>query len=1013
MSPEMPEAEEAQWAAWLAACDEALAAGKDPQGPDIAGLPPEVRARLEQELARLRRARQLFQAPPPATPSDTAARDDAPSRDTTAEPALLPALPQTNLGRFEVRRELGRGGFGVVFLAFDPLLGREVALKVPRAYVLASPEWRERFQREARAASVLDHPNLVPVYEAGAAGPVCYIASAYCPGPTLAAWLKGRTGPVPFRTAALLLTTLADAVEHAHRRGVLHCDLKPGNVLLSPAPGAPDGLGFVPRVTDFGLAKLLGDEAQSGLTQSGAVVGTAEYMAPEQAGGRRKDLGPAADIYALGVILYELLTGRPPFRGETDLDTLLRVQAEEPVPPARRRPQLPRDLQTICLKCLHKEPQRRYAGAGALAEDLRRYLAGEPIAARPARAWERAWRWCRRRPAAAALLLSSAVAALALSYIAYLSTRPILSQSQPGPGPAAAGVTTPPPLRPVPFTTFPGRESGPTFSPDGTRMAFSWDGDQASGSHIYAQSVGAGAETLQLTRGPGEDVRPAWSPDGNQIAFLRKQGGKVSLCTVPAPGGPEQVLLEDLGLLPNLLHPNILYWSVTWSPDGKLLAFPCKESPDGPAKICSFSIADRKKRVLTLPPPGLSGDGGPTFSPDGQWLAFLRAAGGKLAWHLYVAPVNLQAVPVAVGEPKRLTDERLGIRGCTWTPDSSALVFAWSRTFSSSLWRIPVTGGPPRPLALVEVGHNAYDPAIPLRGSRLAYVDGNLDTDIWRVPLAGPNQWPTQWSSPTRLISTTRMETAPSYSPDGKQIAFASNRDGSLEIWVCDSEGKNPKRLTSLRAVMTGTPRWSPDGKQIAFDTQLKGHSAIYLVSANGGLPQPLTTGESEDRVPSWSRDGKWVYFESDRGGTFDLWKMPAEGGAAVQLTHDSGGARSAFEARDGHVYYFRQLPAPCVWKAPVEGGVGGDKVFDLPKGSWWGSWTFTERGLYFINPAVAPPTIEFFDWTTRRTMSAATFGKNPPRGVSALAVSPDGRSLLYVQVESDTEDIMLVEDFR
>src|SRR5262249_51200406 len=229
------------------------------------------------------------------------------------------------LGRFRLLRELGRGGFGVVYLASDPLLGREVALKVPRPEVGLTPELRERFAREARAAAGLEHPNIVPVYEAGEAGPVCFLVSADCPGVSLAQWLRGRAEPVPFRTAAALVATLADAMGHAHGRGVVHRDLKPANVLLGAGQGtAPAELPWVPRITDFGLAKLMLGGA-GGQTQSGAIVGTPCYMAPEQAGGKTRDVGPTADIYSLGTILYELLTGRPPLVGETDLDTLLQV----------------------------------------------------------------------------------------------------------------------------------------------------------------------------------------------------------------------------------------------------------------------------------------------------------------------------------------------------------------------------------------------------------------------------------------------------------------------------------------------------------------------------------------------------------------------------------------------------------------------------------------------------------------------------------------------------------------
>jgi serine/threonine-protein kinase len=390
-------------AAWLLAYDQALASGAPPPDLPAAEVPPEAGPDLERDLACLHRLRRALarSGPRAAAPPD--------------------GLPPGSLGRFQLRRELGRGTFGVVWLAYDPGLGREVALKVPRPEALVTPQLRQRFVREAQAAAGLDHPHVVPVYEAGEADSVCYIASAYCSGVTLAAWLKGRSEPVPAAAAAALVAALAGAVDHAHRRGVVHRDLKPANVLLQPeprsaAPGpesalpGPDaGQVYVPRVTDFGLAKLLagpgagpGDDGGEP-TRSGVIVGTPAYMAPEQARGQNQEVGPAADVYALGVILYELLVGRPPFVGETDLDTLGQVRSQEPVPPRRLRPRLPRDLETICLKCLQKEPARRYPSGRALAEDLGRFQAGAAIRARPVGRLERVLKWVRRRPTAAAL----------------------------------------------------------------------------------------------------------------------------------------------------------------------------------------------------------------------------------------------------------------------------------------------------------------------------------------------------------------------------------------------------------------------------------------------------------------------------------------------------------------------------------------------------------------------------------------------------------------------------------
>ncbi|MBX7165629.1 MAG: protein kinase [Pirellulales bacterium] len=308
----------------------------------------------------------------------------------------------STIGRFELLRELGRGGHGIVYLARDPFLRRSVALKVPRPEGLATLDLRQRFLREGRAAAALAHENVLTVYEAGEIGPICYLAQAFCSGPTLAEWLHDQHGLVAPRIAAELVAGLADGIAHAHAHGVLHRDLKPSNVLLEPARIA-GGAPFTPKLTDFGLAKVL--EADAHQTVTGIPLGTPAYMPPEQATGNTAAVGPSSDVYGLGAILYELLTGEAPFRGVSPVDTLRKVIHDEPVLPRKLRHDVPPDLEAICQCCLEKEPARRYPSAAELAADIRRYLRGEPTLARPASTMERTIKWARRRPWIAALIV--------------------------------------------------------------------------------------------------------------------------------------------------------------------------------------------------------------------------------------------------------------------------------------------------------------------------------------------------------------------------------------------------------------------------------------------------------------------------------------------------------------------------------------------------------------------------------------------------------------------------------
>jgi WD40 repeat protein len=446
---------------------------------------------------------------------------------------------------YEILGELGRGGMGVVYEARQLALGRLVALKMVLTGAHAGPTEFSRFRTEAQALARLQHPNIVQIHQIGECDGRPFFALEYVEGGSLARQLDGT--PRPPGPAAALTETLARAVQAAHAAGVVHRDLKPANVLL-----AADG---TPKVTDFGLAKLLGEA--DGPTASGAVLGTPSYMAPEQAGGASKQVGPAADVYALGAILYELLTGRPPFKGATPVETVMQVLSDEPVRPRLLQPRLPRDLETICLKCLAKEPRKRYGSALELADDLRRWQDGRPIRARRAGLAERAWKWARRHPAVSALVAALAVGAGLVTWQWYRAERQLevnerqlyvnrvaLAERDWAGNTSAALVQLalcPPAQRGwewrfvarlcfhPPRVALPAGSRGVKdvrFSPDGG-LLFAADGK--GNQRVWATRTWRGRAEAGAPRPAGHESFLAVSPDGRQTAYLSRQTGDIEL----------------------------------------------------------------------------------------------------------------------------------------------------------------------------------------------------------------------------------------------------------------------------------------------------------------------------------------------------------------------------------------------------------------------------------------------------------------------------------------------------
>jgi Tol biopolymer transport system component/DNA-binding winged helix-turn-helix (wHTH) protein len=554
------------------------------------------------------------------------------------------------------------------------------------------------------------------------------------------------------------------------------------------------------------------------------------------------------------------------------------------------------------------------------------------------------------------------------------------------------------PVRVVPFSGFQGRESHPAFSPDDTRIAFAWSGEQDDNLDIYVKLIDGG-NPLRLTTHAADDLNPVWSPDGRYVAFNRQAAAGGGIFIVPALGGGERKLRdatrEGVGF-----RTLALAW-LSWSPDGEYLATSERDSAAGPYGITLIARETGVARRLTAPPAPLVGDFSPAFSPDGKALAFVRVDSADIE--------DLYVMPVAGGEALRLTFDHLPIGDLTWTPDGREIVYTTRRHGAQGLWRIPATGGQPK--YLPESGQGVCCPSFARQGGRMAYAQSANDANIWRLDLSAAQSANKQAAARKRLIASTLYEGAPQYAPDGKRIVFVSTRSGSQELWVSDSEGARAMQLTDFRGPQVGMPRWSPDGRQIVFDCRLDGNADIFVIESEGGKPRRLTSEPSVEILPSWSRDGRWVYFCSTRSGQTQIWKLPVAGGAATQVTQQGG--HEALESLDGQwLYYTKGRGLPAIWRAGVTGGaetLARDSRQPVTR-----YWTITNEGLYFAGAdASARPALNFFNFSTGQVASVMTFEKGLPMGGPGLAVSPDGRWLLFAQVDRRGSDIMLLENFR
>jgi Tol biopolymer transport system component len=870
-----------------------------------------------------------------------------------------------SLGHYRIESKLGEGGMGVVWKAWDTHLDRFVAVKVLPAENLGDPDRRRRFVQEAKAASALNHPNIITVYDISRTGPeesaADFIAMEFVNGKALDQLIP-RKG-LRLSEALKFAIQVADALGAAHAAGIVHRDLKPGNVMVNEN-------GLV-KVLDFGLAKLTerggtGEFtrtetiAETPKTDEGTIVGTVSYMSPEQAEGKNVDA--RSDIFSFGALLYEMLTGRRAFQGDSKMSTLAAILNREPEPIETIAPEIPREVSRIVQRCLRKEASRRAQSildVKLALEEVKEESESGALAARSAKPV----RHRRKRWAAAILLL--AVAGVGIWFLRDKQAPPATLQA-------------------VPLTAYPGFQLSPSISPDGRQVAFSWNGERQDNFDIYVKLIGSG-RPLPLTSDPAADLAPSWSPNGASIAFLRREGDKARVMLVPALGGVEQEITDIFVRVPSLGLS-----TTTWSPDGRWVVTSGSASDDTAAGLWLLSVDSGEKRQLTTPPSNAWGDYYPAFSPDGRTLAFVRYSAFQVG-DLYV----LQITPnlSASGEPRRLTNENRIILGTAWTADGAEIVFSSDRDGSQAqaLWQISLSSSLIRRLG---VGQNGILPSISPRANRLVYSESITDSNIWRVNLQATSEPNVQ------MVPSTRRESSPSYSPDGRRIAFDSSRSGNLEVWVSDADGAKTEQLVNMGR--SSSARWSPDNQRIAFDSNVGGQWRIYAVNARGGRPERMTNSAASDVRPSWSHDGKWIYFASNRSGAWQIWKVPSGGGTAEQVTRNGG--HTPLASPDGKtIYYAKSASSPCqLWMVPVGGGEESQVLDSITAQTF----AVSRGGIHFVSW----PRLEYFDFSTGKIETIKTLEKQTGLGMS---VSTDGRWLLYTQNDHVGSDLMLVENFR
>ena len=928
------------------------------------------------------------------------------------------------ISHYKILAKLGEGGMGVVYKAEDTRLERAVALKFLTLHAGAGVDEKTRFEREARAAASLDHPNICTVFEIDEAQGRPFIAMAFLEGDTVQQLVE--KGPLPVDDVLELGIQAAKGLAAAHEKGIVHRDIKSANLMVVRATtGSEPQL----KVMDFGLAQLA--VGASKLTAEGSKLGTAAYMSPEQARGDK--VNQKSDVWSLGVVLYEMLTGRMPFRGEYQQAIIYSILHEEPVPVTALRSGIDLELERIVGKALQKDGDDRYQSTLDLLVDLRSlkkrrdsgasqieppgYVpaampAAASVAPAPPAAVSAPVADSGETPASVSPLRRYGLLGAVAVVLVLLGAIAVWRWSLYSP----RALSDPP--RVTPITSDAGTETFATFSPDGSQVAFVWDGPNQDNPDVYVRLV-EGGQPLRLTNSPVPETGPVWSPDGRSIAFVRHERRRSAVYLVPPIGGVERKVADV-----RLRGQDRANRYLGWSPSGKSLAIaqqggpPRPSTPDGrdaPSErkgavregesrgagvIGLYSVDSGQMRQIfvgTTPGEARQRLHSPTFSPDGEHIAFVRTA-GHLAEDIYVTAVD------GDGTFRRITDDESRIQGLAWTEDGF-LIFSSDRGGAGRLWktRPGPAGGPILPL--LGAGENAQLPSVARQGRRLAYTRAERDLNIWQCDVGhGP-----EMMEPRAVVASTRMDHSPQFSPDGKRIAFVSDRTGSSELWVSDSDGSNALKLTSYGSAMITGPSWSPDGREIAFQVIEGSRSEIDVVSVDGTSPRRLTMDGGGGSMPFWSRDGEWIYMNRRQIG---LRKIPARGGGLppepLPVAQEGSFAQ---ESRDGKLLYFSKRGfGGGLWSMPVDGGAPQALPREvMPAGR--GRWAVTDRGIFFVD---RERNLKLYHVDTGELETV--FALEPEAADFSgpgFSVSPDGMYVLYVRVDRSEADLMLVENYR